>query len=122
MIPPAGRSDHHPSGRGAHPLERREGTAFFPHGGPAGAYQSYWETVFGLAQKGRVNGQGLPSLLQLAVRADVIDTYNARIPPATTWRLIRVLAPLGRARGYQASYPRFQRSPAGAHRQGEQER
>ena len=47
---------------------------------PAGDLQTYWETVFGLAQDGKVNANGLPNLLQLAVVAPLADGYDSRVP------------------------------------------
>jgi quercetin dioxygenase-like cupin family protein len=66
-------------------------------------------TIFGLAGAGRVNARGFPPLLQLAVIAETTmpATFIAG-PPRIAQRLIfGLLAGLGRAAGYRASYPEF---------------
>lgn len=66
-------------------------------------------TIFGLAGAGRVNVQGLPPLLQLAVLAQTTmpATFLAG-PPRVVQRLaFGLLSRIGRAAGYRASYPEF---------------
>lgn len=74
---------------------------------PPGDLQTYWETVFGLAQDGEVNANGLPNLLQLAVVAPLADSYDPRVPVALTKVLVAALATLGRLLGYRARYPKY---------------
>ena len=72
---------------------------------PPGELQTYWETVFGLAEDGKVNANGLPNLLQLAVVAPMADSYDPRMPVPLTKLLIWVLGGCGRLMGYRAKYP-----------------
>ncbi|MCB8945282.1 MAG: hypothetical protein H6658_16165 [Ardenticatenaceae bacterium] len=74
---------------------------------PPGDLQTYWETVFGLAQDGKVNANGLPNLLQLAVVAPLADSYDPRLPVAVTKGLVAVLGGIGRWLGYKARYPKY---------------
>lgn len=74
---------------------------------PPGDLQTYWETVFGLAQDGKVNANGLPNLLQLAVVAPLADSYDPRTPVAVTKALVVVLGSIGRLLGYEARYPQY---------------
>lgn len=74
---------------------------------PPGDLQTYWETVFGLAQDGKVNANGLPNLLQLAVVAPMADSYDPRVPVALTKVLVAVLGAIGRLLGYKARYPEY---------------
>ncbi|MCB9430360.1 MAG: cupin domain-containing protein [Ardenticatenaceae bacterium] len=72
---------------------------------PPGDLQTYWETVFGLAQDGKVNANGLPNLLQLAVVAPLADSYDPRMPVVMTKALVAALGGIGRLLGYKARYP-----------------
>lgn len=74
---------------------------------PPGAFQTYWETIFGLAGDGKVNAQGLPNIWQLMVLATVADSYAAGAPPALAKAIIAILAPIGRLLGYRARYPQY---------------
>ncbi len=74
---------------------------------PPGDLQTYWETVFGLAQDGKVQANGLPNLLQLAVVAPLADSYDPRTPVAVTKGLVTVLGGIGRLLGYKARYPKY---------------
>lgn len=74
---------------------------------PPGRLQTYWETVFGLAEDGKVNSSGLPNLLQLAVIASLADSYDPRAPVVVTKGLIAVLGSIGRLMGYKSSYPQY---------------
>jgi mannose-6-phosphate isomerase-like protein (cupin superfamily) len=66
-------------------------------------------TIFGCAAAGKVSRQGLPNLLQLAVLVDstMPGTYLARPPVPVQKLLFSLLARLGRALGYRASYPHY---------------
>lgn len=74
---------------------------------PPGQLQTYWETVFGLAEDGKVGKNGLPNLLQLAVLAPLADSYDPRVPLPVTKLMIGVLGGIGRLLGYKASYPQY---------------
>ena len=74
---------------------------------PPGELQIYWETVFGLAQDGKVGRNGLPNLLQLAVVAPLADSYDPNVPVPVTKLLIAVLGGIGRLLGYKAQYPKY---------------
>jgi mannose-6-phosphate isomerase-like protein (cupin superfamily) len=77
---------------------------------PPGELQTYWETVFGLAQDGKVNEHGLPNLLQLAVVAPLADSYDPRTPMLLTKGLIALLGGIGRLAGYKSHYPAYSSS------------
>lgn len=74
---------------------------------PPGELQTYWETVFGLAQDGKVGRNGLPNLLQLAVVAPYADSYDPKAPVAVTKALVAVLGRIGRLLGYKAKYAKY---------------
>ncbi len=74
---------------------------------PPGNLQTYWETVFGLAEDGKVNANGLPNLLQLAVVAPLADSYDPRLPVPVTKALVAVLGGIGRLLGYKDRYPQY---------------
>ena len=74
---------------------------------PPGQLQTYWETVFGLAEDGKVGKNGLPNLLQLAVVAPLADSYAANVPIWVTKFIIKVLGGIGRLLGYKESYPQY---------------
>ena len=66
-------------------------------------------TLFGLAAAGKVNGKGLPNILQLAVliRSTMPGTYIAGIPPTVQRLLFGGLARIGGAAGYRTAYPEY---------------
>jgi len=65
--------------------------------------------LFGLAQDGKTNARGLPSLLQLALLArEFRDVIRFTRPPQVVQAvLFGMLAPLARLLGYQGSYPEY---------------
>jgi quercetin dioxygenase-like cupin family protein len=74
---------------------------------PAMRCDEVLETMWGLASEGRTNARGIPNLLQAAVSGVEFrgELYLAG-PPLWLQRLVfRMLAPLGRARGYTGTYP-----------------
>src|SRR5215207_7109618 len=73
---------------------------------PALKIDHFFEMFFGLAQDGKLNEQGLPSLLQLAVSIPYFgDEIRLVSPPWAVQRLIfGVLAPVGRLLGYRLEY------------------
>ncbi len=74
---------------------------------PPGELQTYWETIFGLAEDGKVNNRGLPNLLQLAVVAPLADSYFPGVPVFVTKGVTAVLGFIGRLAGYKAKYPQY---------------
>jgi hypothetical protein len=74
---------------------------------PPGELQTYWETVFGLAQDGKVSSNGLPNLLKLAIVAQLADSYEPNVPVPVMKLLIAVLGGIGRLLGYQAQYEKY---------------
>jgi quercetin dioxygenase-like cupin family protein len=74
---------------------------------PALKTDRFFETFFGLAQDGKLNEKGLPSLWQMAVSVPYFgDEGRLTSPPWAVQRVIfAVLAPIGRLLGYQAQYP-----------------
>jgi len=73
---------------------------------PPGQLQTYWETVFGLAEEGKVGKNGLPNLLQLAVVAPLADSYAPNVPIPVSKFIVKLLGGVGRLLGYKESYPR----------------
>jgi mannose-6-phosphate isomerase-like protein (cupin superfamily) len=69
---------------------------------PALRMQSFFETLCGLAIEGRK-----PDVLQVAASAALWDTYLASPPVMVQRALFTVLRPVAWARGYRASYARF---------------
>ena len=82
-------------------------TTFLTEIRPALHFQTYFETVFGLARDGKVNKDGLPNFWQLMVLAQVADSYTAGAPDFLLDAIIGICAPLGKMLGYQASYPQY---------------
>jgi len=74
---------------------------------PALKIDRFFEMLFGLAQDGKLNDKGLPSLLQLAVGVPYFgDEIRLTTPPWAFQRaLFGVLAPVGRMLGYRPDYP-----------------
>jgi hypothetical protein len=70
------------------------------------------ETLFGVARLGHTDSQGMPNLLQLAlVASEFNDVIVFRSPPLLVQRtLFGALAPIGRWRGYRATYPQLSRT------------
>jgi quercetin dioxygenase-like cupin family protein len=73
---------------------------------PALQFESLLETMFALAEAGKTNRKGMPSLLRLAVIANAhFDTVRLPFPPAILQRVGLALAtPLGRAVGMKPTY------------------
>ena len=66
-------------------------------------------TLFGLARDGKVNKQGIPNILQLAVLVHSMmpGTYLAGLPVPAQQIVFGTLAALGKAAGYKARYIRY---------------
>jgi mannose-6-phosphate isomerase-like protein (cupin superfamily) len=73
---------------------------------PALTFESLIETMFSLAEAGKVNRKGMPNPLMLAVIARAhFDTVRLPFPPAWMQRVGLALgAPLGRLVGYRVTY------------------
>lgn len=69
-------------------------------------------TLFGLAVDGRTNAKGMPRPLQLvAIATDFDDVVVFKRPPKAIQRVgFAALSPLARARGYRATYPRYEQA------------
>ncbi len=74
---------------------------------PALKTEAFFETVYGLASKGKTNEKGAPNLLQAAVIARAYsDEFRLASPPWAVQRLLfAALAPAGRLLGYRADHP-----------------
>jgi hypothetical protein len=73
---------------------------------PAGTYEFFLETLYGLAEDGKTNAKGEPNLLQMAVIGrEHLDDFALAKPPIWLQRILfGVLAPLGRIFGYRPRY------------------
>jgi quercetin dioxygenase-like cupin family protein len=73
---------------------------------PALTFETFLETMFGLAADGKTNGSGMPNPLQLAViMNEQFDVVRLSFPPAWMQRMGLALAsPLGRLLGYEPTY------------------
>jgi quercetin dioxygenase-like cupin family protein len=76
---------------------------------PAGRFQTFIETIYGLIRDGKVNARGIPVPLQMAViawefRKDVVFTA---IPAPARLVVLPVVAAIGRLRGYRPWYPEY---------------
>lgn len=73
---------------------------------PAMRSDELLQTMWGLASDGRTSERGIPSLLQAAVSGVYFrgELYLAGPPLWLQALVFRLLAPLGRARGYQGAY------------------
>ena len=75
--------------------------------------EAFLETLYALAQQGKVGKNGLPkNFLQTVVVAQAIQptTYAAGLPLVFQRSLFGALAAYGRARGYKAYYPALSKS------------
>jgi mannose-6-phosphate isomerase-like protein (cupin superfamily) len=81
---------------------------------PALGFESFLETMFGLAADGKTNKKGLPNPLRLAViMRDHFDLVRLPFPPAILQKAGLMLgAPLGRLLGYRPTYVRVEESPS----------
>lgn len=76
---------------------------------PALNTEEMFETFFGLARDGKTKKNGVPSILQMAVLLNEHkdEVYPAKVPIPLMKALVKVLAPVGRLRGYKAHYPEY---------------
>lgn len=75
---------------------------------PAGRYEGFLETMYGLAADGKTDGKGVPNVLQMAVVGrEHLDDFSLAQPPYLVQRAaFSLLAPIGRLAGYRARYER----------------
>lgn len=75
--------------------------------GPITHEEKVLRTLLALAEAGKTDGAGKPSLLQLAVTMDTYPdvTYLSSPPVRVQKMFFKGLAPLGRLLGYTADYP-----------------
>jgi hypothetical protein len=74
---------------------------------PAARFEAMIRNAFGLAQDGKVNKQGMPNLLQLALfPREFVDVMQFTQPPRIVQRMLfGLLTPLALLLGYRGSYP-----------------
>lgn len=82
---------------------------------PPGDWVPYMRMVCGLAQDGKTDGEGIPNPLAGAVLQDAYPdvAYSAALPIAVQKLLFKLLAPVGRLRGYSADYPAVHHTGSG---------
>ena len=73
---------------------------------PALTFETFLETMFGLASDGKTNGKGLPNAFHLAViMSEQFDLVRLPSPPAWMQRMgLGFASPLGRLFGYEPTY------------------
>jgi len=77
---------------------------------PAKHYETYFETIFGLARDGKTTDRGFPHLLQAAV---IYYDFRESVRPPQPWARILtalflpIVAAIGKALGYRSWYPKY---------------
>lgn len=104
--------DTHPVPPGAEHTFRNVGDgagAVVVRSTPPGGARDVIATLFGMAHEGKVNDRGQPGFLQgmVSAAATIDDTVFTSPPPAITKPLVRVVAPIANALGYQAVHDRY---------------
>ena len=76
---------------------------------PALNSQYLFETTVGLANEGKTNTEGLPSLLQLAVMLPYFASVFRTVKPPYAWQkaIFNLLAPIARMKGYEPFYKKY---------------
>lgn len=74
---------------------------------PALNTETFFETMYGLARDGKVDENGIPPLLQMAIICRTYENYLPSPPIALQKSLFGILAPVGKLMGYRASYPEY---------------
>jgi len=74
---------------------------------PASRMETFLETLYGLAKDGKVDSNGMPGFLQLAViSSDYFDVNHLASPPLALQKvLFGLLRPIGLLFGYESVYP-----------------
>jgi mannose-6-phosphate isomerase-like protein (cupin superfamily) len=95
----------------------REELRFVTEIRPALGFETFLETMYGLAADGKTNKKGLPNPLRLAViMRDHFDLVRLPFPPAFLQKAGLVLgAPLGRLLGYRPTYVPAVEAASAAH-------
>jgi mannose-6-phosphate isomerase-like protein (cupin superfamily) len=111
LVFPKGIPHIHPWNVGDSELHMRQ-TDRFDHASPAAVRDTLnvYATLYGLARDGKVNRSALPNPLQLAVMVRFLQRHGAYLgglPPAIQQGVFGGLAILGRAFGFQPSYPKY---------------
>jgi mannose-6-phosphate isomerase-like protein (cupin superfamily) len=76
---------------------------------PAGRFQTFMETIYGLIRDGKVTSRGIPNPLQMAVIAHEFrnDVVFTGIPRLARRLALPIAASIGRLRGYRPSYSAY---------------
>ncbi len=76
---------------------------------PALKTEAFFETMWGLAQDGKINPKGVPNLLRVAVlMREYQDEFRLAQPPFAIQKpLFGLLAPIGNLLGYRGRYPEY---------------
>lgn len=74
---------------------------------PALDIETFFRTLCGLANDGKVNAQGVPSFLQITLLSSAHEIYLERPPIVVQKILFAILRPIARLRGLRARYPRY---------------
>lgn len=74
---------------------------------PALNTETFLETMYGLSRDGKVDDDGVPPLLQMAIICRAYENYLPSPPIVLQKTLFGILAPVGRLMGYRASYPEY---------------
>lgn len=105
-----GGSAHFPPGAAHHWWNDGDGEAHVVvEVRPPERFEEWLRNLLGLAQDGRTDARGTPSLLQLALLArEFDDVIRFTKPHRLVQRaLFALLAPVARLRGYRGSYPEY---------------
>ena len=78
---------------------------------PGARFEEMILNLYGLAQDGKTDGRGMPSLLQAALFArEFEDVLRFTKPPLVVQRLLfAALSPIARVLGYRGSYPEYRK-------------
>ena len=74
---------------------------------PALDIETFFETIFGLARDGKLDGKGALGVLQGVVLLKEYEMYLSGPPLPVQRALFAMLAPVGRLLGYEARYVRY---------------
>jgi mannose-6-phosphate isomerase-like protein (cupin superfamily) len=76
---------------------------------PAGRFETFLRTYYGLAREGRINASGAgKNFFQWFVLVNITDTYALGIPARLQQIIFWILSRIGLLLGYRTIYPRFQ--------------
>src|SRR5215204_7478656 len=90
---------------------------------PALDSEHFFETLFGLAQAGKLDARGMPTVLALPVLVSAMG--DAIRPVSPPWPLVRgvawLLGPLARVRGYSSLQPQVPTAQPNPHHTGDRQ-